>query len=111
VKGVTIAFPAHQVSAIIGPSGCGKSMLLRCINPMHEEIRGAYAKGQVMLDDHDLYASDVNVTVVRRLIGMVFQKANPFPAMSIFENVASGPTTCSRPDASRTRRCSCSAES
>jgi phosphate transport system ATP-binding protein len=91
VKGVTIEFPPHQVSAIIGPSGCGKSTLLRCINRMHEEIPGAYAEGKVMLDDHDLYASDVNVTAVRRLIGMVFQKANPFPTMSIFENVASGP--------------------
>ena len=91
VKGVTIEFPAHEVSAIIGPSGCGKSTLLRCINRMHEEISGARAEGQIMLDDHDLYASDVNVTAVRRLIGMVFQKANPFPTMSIFENVASGP--------------------
>ena len=91
VKGVTIAFPAHRVSAIIGPSGCGKSTLLRCINRMHEEIPGAHAEGRVMLDDHDVYASDVNVTAVRRLIGMVFQKANPFPTMSIFENVASGP--------------------
>ena len=69
VKGVTIAFPAHQVSAIIGPSGCGKSTLLRCINWMHEEIPGAHAEGQVMLDDYDLCAPDVNVASVRQLIG------------------------------------------
>jgi ABC-type phosphate transport system ATPase subunit len=80
VQGVTIEFPAHQVSAIIGPSGCGKSTLLRCINRMHEEIPGAHAEGQVMLDDHDLYASDVNVTAVRRLIGMVFQNPDGEPS-------------------------------
>ena len=91
VKGVAIEFPPHEVTAIIGPSGCGKSTMVRCINRMHEEIPGARAEGKVMLDDQDVYASDIDVTAVRRLIGMVFQKPNPFPTMSIFDNVASGP--------------------
>ena len=90
IKDVTIEFPAHQATALIGPSGSGKSTVVRCINRMHEEIPGARATGSVMLDDHDVYAPDVDVTSVRRLIGMVFQKPNPFPTMSIFDNVAAG---------------------
>ena len=90
VKGININFPAHEVTAIIGPSGCGKSTMVRCINRMHEEIPGAHATGKILLDDQDVYAPDVDVTAVRRLIGMVFQKPNPFPTMSIFDNVASG---------------------
>ena len=90
VRGIDIAFAANQVTAIIGPSGCGKSTLVRCINRMHEEIPGARAEGTVMLDDLDIYAPGVDVTAVRRLIGMVFQKPNPFPTMSIFDNVAAG---------------------
>jgi phosphate transport system ATP-binding protein len=90
IKGVDLTFPANQVTAMIGPSGCGKSTLVRCINRMHEEIPGARAEGQVMLDDLDVYADGVDVTAVRRLIGMVFQKPNPFPTMSIFDNVAAG---------------------
>ena len=90
VKGIDLDFPAKQVTAIIGPSGCGKSTMVRCINRMHEEIPGARADGNVKLDDLDIYGADVDVTVVRRLIGMVFQKPNPFPTMSIFDNVASG---------------------
>jgi len=90
VKGVDIRFPANEVTAIIGPSGCGKSTLVRCINRMHEEIPGAHAEGSVTLDDLDVYGADVDVTSVRRLIGMVFQKPNPFPTMSIFDNVAAG---------------------
>ena len=90
VKGVDITFPANEVTAIIGPSGCGKSTLVRCINRMHEEIPGARAEGHVMLDTEDVYDSRVDVTAVRRAIGMVFQRPNPFPTMSIFENVASG---------------------
>jgi phosphate transport system ATP-binding protein len=78
------------VTALIGPSGSGKSTVVRCINRMHEEIPGARAEGQVMLDDLDVYATGVDVTAVRRLIGMVFQKPNPFPTMSIFDNVAAG---------------------
>ena len=90
VKGVEIEFPPNEVTAIIGPSGCGKSTMVRCINRMHEEIPGARATGSVTLDKLDVYASDVDVTSVRRLIGMVFQKPNPFPTMSIFDNVAAG---------------------
>jgi phosphate transport system ATP-binding protein len=90
IKNLDIEFPANQVTAIIGPSGSGKSTVVRCINRMHEEIAGARADGCVMLDQVDLYGSDVDVTSVRRLIGMVFQKPNPFPTMSIFDNVAAG---------------------
>jgi phosphate transport system ATP-binding protein len=90
VKGMSIEFPPNQVTALIGPSGSGKSTVVRCINRMHEEIPGARATGSVMLDDLDVYATGVDVTSVRRLIGMVFQKPNPFPTMSIFDNVAAG---------------------
>jgi phosphate transport system ATP-binding protein len=90
VRGVSLDFAANQVTALIGPSGCGKSTLLRCINRMHEEIPGAYAQGAVQLEDIDLYGKAVDTTAVRRVIGMVFQKANPFPTMSIFDNVAAG---------------------
>jgi phosphate transport system ATP-binding protein len=90
IKDVTIDFPANEVTALIGPSGSGKSTVVRCINRMHEEIPGARAEGTVMLDDLDVYAQGVDVTAVRRLIGMVFQKPNPFPTMSIFDNVAAG---------------------
>ncbi len=90
VKGMDIDFPANEVTAIIGPSGSGKSTVVRCINRMHEEIPGARAEGSVKLDELDVYATGVDVTAVRRLIGMVFQKPNPFPTMSIFDNVAAG---------------------
>jgi phosphate transport system ATP-binding protein len=90
VKGIDITFPANEVTAIIGPSGCGKSTMVRCINRMHEEIPGARAEGSVSLDDLDVYGSGIDVTSVRRMIGMVFQKPNPFPTMSIFDNVAAG---------------------
>jgi phosphate transport system ATP-binding protein len=90
VKGMNIEFPANEVTAIIGPSGCGKSTMVRCINRMHEEIPGARAEGTVKLDQLDVYDSQVDVTAVRRLIGMVFQKPNPFPTMSVFDNVAAG---------------------
>ena len=90
IKNLDATFPAGEVTAIIGPSGSGKSTVIRCINRMHEEIPGAYAEGCVTLDDIDVYAPDVDVTAVRRLIGMVFQKPNPFPTMSIFDNVAAG---------------------
>jgi phosphate transport system ATP-binding protein len=91
IKGMDIDFVANQVTAIIGPSGSGKSTVVRCINRMHEEIPGARAEGSVTLDELDVYGDGVDVTAVRRLIGMVFQKPNPFPTMSIFENVAAGP--------------------
>jgi phosphate transport system ATP-binding protein len=90
VKGIDLRFPANQVTAIIGPSGCGKSTMVRCINRMHEEIPGARAEGRVLLDKVDLYDPAVDVIAVRRAVGMVFQKPNPFPTMSIFDNVAAG---------------------
>ena len=90
VKGMSIEFPANEVTAIIGPSGSGKSTAVRCINRMHEEIPGARAEGSVTLDGVDVYGPDVDVTSVRRLIGMVFQKPNPFPTMSISDNVSAG---------------------
>jgi phosphate transport system ATP-binding protein len=96
VKGVDLEFRANEVTAIIGPSGCGKSTMVRCINRMHEEIPGARAEGRVLLDDLDVYDSSVDVVAVRRAIGMVFQKPNPFPTMSIFDNVASGLRLSSR---------------
>jgi phosphate transport system ATP-binding protein len=90
IKGISLEYAANRVTAMIGPSGCGKSTVLRCINRMHEEIPGAYAEGEVLLDGEDVYGSSVDVVAVRRAIGMVFQKPNPFPTMSIFDNVASG---------------------
>ena len=90
VKGIDLDFRANEVTAIIGPSGCGKSTMVRCINRMHEEIPGARAEGRVLLDDLDVYDSSVDVVAVRRAIGMVFQKPNPFPTMSTFDNVAAG---------------------
>jgi phosphate transport system ATP-binding protein len=90
IKNVTIKCPGNEATALIGPSGSGKSTVVRCINRMHEEIPGARAEGCVMLDDLDVYDPKVDVTAVRRAIGMVFQKPNPFPTMSIFDNVAAG---------------------
>jgi phosphate transport system ATP-binding protein len=90
VKGVSLDFPANTVTAIIGPSGCGKSTVLRSINRMHDLVPGARVTGKVLLDDEDVYARKVDPVAVRRRIGMVFQKANPFPAMSIYDNVISG---------------------
>ncbi len=90
IKNVSIGFAPNKVTAMIGPSGSGKSTVVRCINRMHEEIPHARAEGRVLLDDEDIYASGVDVTAVRRVIGMVFQKPNPFPTMSIFDNVAAG---------------------
>ncbi len=90
VRGIDLRFPANQVTAIIGPSGCGKSTMVRCINRMHEEIPGARAEGRVLLDELDIYDPAVDVIAVRRAVGMVFQKPNPFPTMSIFDNVAAG---------------------
>ena len=90
VKGVDLEFRGNEVTAIIGPSGCGKSTMVRCINRMHEEIPGARAEGRVLLADLDVYDPAVDVVAVRRAVGMVFQKPNPFPTMSIFDNVAAG---------------------
>jgi phosphate transport system ATP-binding protein len=90
IKGVSIEYAPNKVTAMIGPSGCGKSTVLRCINRMHEEIPNARAEGEIRLDDEDIYGAGVDVVAVRRAIGMVFQKPNPFPTMSIFDNVAAG---------------------
>src|SRR6266850_2010569 len=90
VRDVSLLFPAHTVTAIIGPSGCGKSTLLRCLNRMHELTPGAAVDGQVLLDDVNIYAADVNPVELRRRIGMVFQRPTPFPTMSIYDNVAAG---------------------
>jgi phosphate transport system ATP-binding protein len=90
VKGVDLELRRNEVTAIIGPSGSGKSTLIRCINRMHEEIPGARADGRVLLENVDIYGEGVDVVAVRRAIGMVFQKPNPFPTMSIFDNVAAG---------------------
>jgi phosphate transport system ATP-binding protein len=90
VRGVTLGFPAGKVTAIIGPSGCGKSTMVRCINRMHEEIPGARAEGRVLLDSIDLYDAGIDIVAVRRSVGMVFQKPNPFPTMSVIDNVTAG---------------------
>jgi phosphate transport system ATP-binding protein len=90
IKNLSINFPPNEATALIGPSGSGKSTVVRCINRMHEEIPGARATGSVKLDQTELYGSEIDVTSVRRLIGMVFQKPNPFPTMSIYDNVAAG---------------------
>jgi phosphate transport system ATP-binding protein len=90
IKGVDLDYEPNKVTAMIGPSGCGKSTMVRCINRMHEEIPHARAEGEIKLDELDIYGDDVDVVAVRRAIGMVFQKPNPFPTMSIFDNVAAG---------------------
>ncbi|HET7659648.1 MAG TPA: phosphate ABC transporter ATP-binding protein PstB [Oryzihumus sp.] len=90
VEDVTMTVEPRSVTAFIGPSGCGKSTFLRTLNRMHEVIPGARVEGSVMLDDQDLYASGIDPVAVRRTVGMVFQRPNPFPTMSIFDNVAAG---------------------
>jgi phosphate transport system ATP-binding protein len=90
VKEVSLAFPAHTVTAIIGPSGCGKSTFLRCLNRMHELSDGGWATGKVWLEGIDIYGGAVNPVEVRRRVGMVFQRPTPFPTMSVYDNVAAG---------------------
>jgi phosphate transport system ATP-binding protein len=90
VKDVSMQFQPKTVTAIIGPSGCGKSTFIRCLNRLHEEVPGAGASGFVLLDGIDVYGSGVDPVSLRRKIGMVFQKPNPFPSFSIFDNVAMG---------------------
>jgi phosphate transport system ATP-binding protein len=90
VKDLSLTFAPNQATALIGPSGSGKSTVVRCVNRMHEEIPGARAAGRVLLDGTDVYDPRVDVVAVRRAIGMVFQKPNPFPTMSISDNVAAG---------------------
>ena len=90
VEGVTMTVEPRSVTSFIGPSGCGKSTVLRTLNRMHEVIPGGRVHGSVMLDDQDLYASSMDPVAVRRTVGMVFQRPNPFPTMSIRDNVAAG---------------------
>jgi phosphate transport system ATP-binding protein len=90
VEGVTVSIEPRSVTALIGPSGCGKSTFLRSLNRMHEVLPGARVEGKVAMDGQDLYAPDVDPVDVRRHIGMVFQRPNPFPTMSIRDNVLAG---------------------
>jgi phosphate transport system ATP-binding protein len=90
LRGVTLTIAPRQVTAIIGPSGCGKSTFLRCLNRMHELTPRARVRGRILLDGTDVYAPGVDPVAIRRRIGMVFQKPNPFPTMSIYDNVAAG---------------------
>jgi len=90
VADVTLTIEPKQVTALIGPSGCGKSTFIRTLNRMHEAIPGTRMAGRVLLDEEDIYAAGVDPTAVRRTIGMVFQRPNPFPTMSVAGNVASG---------------------
>lgn len=92
LKDINIEIPANQVTAIIGPSGCGKSTFVRCLNRLHEVVPGARVSGKVFLEELDIYGPNVDPVQIRREVGMVFQRPNPFPAMSIFGNVASGLT-------------------
>ena len=90
LDGISISFNENAVTAIIGPSGCGKSTLVRCLNRMHEVTPGAWVSGHVFLGDEDIFSPSTDPVAIRRKIGMVFQKPNPFPTMSIFDNVAAG---------------------
>ncbi|MCC6764329.1 MAG: phosphate ABC transporter ATP-binding protein [Deltaproteobacteria bacterium] len=87
---IDLVLPEHRVTAIIGPSGCGKSTFIRCLNRMHETVPGARVAGRVLLDGEDIYGPGVDPVSVRGRVGMVFQRPNPFPTMSIFDNVAAG---------------------
>jgi phosphate transport system ATP-binding protein len=90
LKGINLGIKENSITAFIGPSGCGKTTLIRCLNRMHEMTPGASAKGQVILDGMDMYEARVDPVTIKRRIGMVFQKPNPFPTMSIYDNVAAG---------------------
>jgi len=90
IDGISMTVEPKTITALIGPSGCGKSTFLRSINRMHEVLPGARIEGRLTIDDQNIYDADVDVTAVRRMIGMVFQRPNPFPTMSIYENVVAG---------------------
>lgn len=90
IRDLTIKIRDKSITAIIGPSGCGKSTFIRCLNRMHELVPGARTSGKVFLDGNDMYARGVDPVLVRRRVGMVFQKPNPFPTMSVYDNVAAG---------------------
>ncbi len=90
IKHISMTIKSQAITAIIGPSGCGKSTFIRCLNRMHEVSHGGRVEGCILLNGKDIYAGDVDPVVIRRRIGMVFQKPNPFPTMSVFDNVAAG---------------------
>ena len=90
LKGINLSFPENKVTAIMGPSGCGKTTLIRCLNRIHELTPNAKVEGEVILDGVNIYSPQVDPVAIRRRIGMVFQKANPFPTMSIYDNAVAG---------------------
>jgi phosphate transport system ATP-binding protein len=102
LKGIDLSIGAREVTAIIGPSGCGKSTFIRCLNRMHELVPGARAAGKVSFDDTNVYAADVDPVLLRRRVGMVFQKPNPFPSMTIRDNVLAGLRLTGRMDRAST---------
>ena len=87
---IDVAFKENAVTALIGPSGCGKSTFIRCLNRMHEVFPGAWVNGRILLDNEEILSKDLDPVIVRRKIGMVFQRPNPFPTMSVLDNVAAG---------------------
>lgn len=90
LKGIDMRIPDKRITAIMGPSGCGKTTFIRCLNRLHELTPGATIEGEVLLDGTDIYSPKVDPVTIRRKIGMVFQKPNPFPTMSVYDNVAAG---------------------
>jgi phosphate transport system ATP-binding protein len=90
LKNINLDVKEKTVTAVIGPSGCGKTTLIKCLNRMHEMTPGAKAKGQVIIDGLDIYDRNIDPVIIKRRVGMVFQKPNPFPTMSIYDNVAAG---------------------
>jgi phosphate transport system ATP-binding protein len=90
LKDITLTVVLQQVTALIGPSGCGKSTFIRCLNRLHEVVPGAKVTGSILLDGADIYGPAVDPVTIRRRVGMVFQKPNPFPTMSVYDNVAAG---------------------
>jgi phosphate transport system ATP-binding protein len=90
LKGVDLKIPQNRITAIMGPSGCGKTTYIRCLNRLHELTPGARTEGEALLDGENIYGKNVDPVVIRRRIGMVFQKPNPFPTMSIYDNVVAG---------------------
>lgn len=90
VKGISVKYPEKSINAIIGPSGCGKSTFIRCLNRIHEEVEGARAEGEILLQGENILGPHIDPVEIRRKIGMVFQKPNPFPSLSIFDNVVIG---------------------
>lgn len=90
LKNITLGIKEETTTAFIGPSGCGKTTLIRCLNRMHEMSYGGRTKGQVIIDGINIYDKNIDPVIIKRRIGMVFQKPNPFPTMSIYDNVAAG---------------------